>query len=260
MPRMSFDFISVPHRAKKPRETGITMVLDNGLGLTSATDLAETAGEYVDIMKLGWGTSKLFSEEKLSEKVRAYHSADILVSTGGTFSEIAFAQKKTEKFLDYAKKIGFDIIEISNGVVPMNSTQKADYIRAAASKGFRIVTEVGKKSPKEDARLTVEQRVNETMNDLKAGAWKVIMEARASGKLGIYDSSGEVREDMVGSIVKEVKPENLLFEAPMKKQQIWLIKHFSVDVNLGNIKHDDIIPLETLRLGLRGDTLPWFHL
>lgn len=251
---MAFDIIEILTRSEKPRQKGITMVLDKGLGLYQAEDLMEAA-PYIDIIKLGWGTPRLFSEQLIRKKVALYKKNDIYVGNGGTFFEIAYTQKKTDAFFAYARDIGFNLLEISNGVIPLSASDKAEVIRHAKKMGFLVISEVGKKEPDEDRKLTVQERIAEAQSDLKAGAGQVIIEAREGGKsLGIYDEAGGVREDIANSLAQEIGLEKIMFEAPEKNQQAYLIVHFGPDVNLGNIRPDEVIPLETLRRGIRGDT------
>ena len=252
--KMAFDIIEILTRSEKPRQKGLTMVLDKGLGLYQAEDLMEAA-PYIDIIKLGWGTPRLFSEQLIRKKVALYKKNDIYVGNGGTFFEIAYTQKKTDAFFAYARDIGFNLLEISNGVIPLSASDKAEVIRHAKKMGFLVISEVGKKEPVEDRKLTVQERIAEAQSDLKAGAGHVIIEAREGGKsLGIYDEAGGVREDIANSLAQEIGLEKIMFEAPEKNQQAYLIVHFGTDVNLGNIRPDEVIPLETLRRGIRGDT------
>jgi phosphosulfolactate synthase len=230
------------------------MVLDKGLGLHQAEDLMEAA-PYIDIVKLGWGTSRLFSEKVIRAKVELYKKHNIYVGNGGTFFEIAHTQGKTEQFFNYCREIGFNLIEISNGSISLSSQTKSEAIRLARSMGCRVISEVGKKEPLEDDKLTIEERIAEAQSDLQAGASQVIIEAREGGKsLGIYDDKGGVKEHMAQTLVDAIGIDNIMFEAPEKSQQTYLILHFGTDVNLGNIRTDDVIPLETLRCGIRGDT------
>jgi phosphosulfolactate synthase len=252
--KQAFELIKIPVRSEKPRTRGLTMVLDKGLGLHQAEDLMETA-PYIDIVKLGWGTSRLFSEKTIRTKVSLYKKHNIYVGTGGTFFEIAHTQKKAEQFFDYCRELGFNLIEISNGSISLSPQAKSESISLARTMGFMVISEVGKKEPLEDDKLTIEERITEAQSDLHAGASQVIIEAREGGKsLGIYDDRGSVKEDMAQMLVKAIGVENIMFEAPEKSQQTYLILHFGTDVNLGNIRTDDVIPLETLRCGIRGDT------
>jgi phosphosulfolactate synthase len=252
--KQSFELITIPARSEKPRTKGLTMVLDKGLGLNQARDLMEAA-LYIDIIKLGWGTSRLFSEKLIHEKIALYKKHDIHVGTGGTFFEIAHTQGVTEQFFNYTRELGFNLIEISNGTILLSPEIKAAAIMLAHTMGFMVISEVGKKEPLEDHKLTLKERIKEAQSDLKAGAAQVIIEAREGGKsLGIYDDQGVVKEAMAETLVKSIGVENIMFEAPEKSQQTYLILHFGPDVNLGNIRPDDVIPLETLRRGIRGDT------
>lgn len=252
--KQAFEFIPILARSKKPRIRGVTMVLDKGLGMNQAEDLMEAA-PYIDIIKLGWGTSRLFSEKLIRAKVALYKSHDIAVGTGGTLFEIAYSRGATEQFFNHTWELGFNLIEISNGSIMLSYADKTAAIRQARTRGFTVISEVGKKDPREDHKLTVAQRVEEAQHDLQAGAFQVIIEARESGKdLGIYDDKGGVKEEMTQDLVRALGIENIMFEAPEKSQQAYLILHFGIEVNLGNIRSDDVIPLETLRRGIRGDT------
>jgi phosphosulfolactate synthase len=252
--KKAFEILGLLARSEKPRGNGLTMVLDKGLGLYQANDLMEAA-PYIDIIKLGWGTPRLFSEELIRKKIDLYKNNDIAVCNGGTFYEIACIQDKTDAFFDYAHEIGFNLIEISNGVISLSAEQKAEAIKCARDKGFTVISEVGKKEPLEDSKLSFQERIAEVRSDLFAGASHVIIEAREAGKsLGIYDDRGGVKEDLAQSLVREIGCDKIMFEAPEKNQQAYLVLHFGPDVNLGNIRPDDVIPLETLRRGIRGDT------
>lgn len=252
----SFEMIAITSREEKPRARGLTSVLDKGLGYYAALDLVEQAVEYIDIIKLGWGTARLIAEETNKKKIALFTGNGILVCNGGTFLEIAHQQGKVGEFLQAARRIGLDVIEVSNGVVSMGKEAKGKLISEARSMGFDVLSEVGKKDPGEDARLTMAERIEEAKRDMEAGASKIIIEAREGGKgLGIYDDRGGVKDDMVASLVEAIGVDNIIFEAPEKSQQTHLILNLGINVNLGNIRPDDVIPLETLRRGLRGDTL-----
>ncbi len=230
------------------------MVLDKGLGMNQAEDLMEAA-PYIDIIKLGWGTSRLFPEDLIRAKVALYKRHDIWVCTGGTLFEIAHSRGVTEQFFHHTGELGFNLVEISNGSIMLSYKDKAAAIRLARNRGFEVISEVGKKDPCEDHKLTLAERIEEARHDLQAGACQVIIEARESGKdLGIYDDTGGVKEDMALELVRALGVEKIMFEAPEKSQQTYLILHFGNEVNLGNIRSDDVIPLETLRRGIRGDT------
>jgi len=252
--KRAFDIIEIIERAEKPRTKGLTMVLDKGLGIYRVQDLILDA-PYIDIIKLGWATPRLFCEDIIRKKIELYRKHDIVVGNGGTLLEIAHQQGKIKQFLDYCQEIGLELIEVSNGIIPISTDEKADIIRRANSMGFYVISEVGKKDPAEDRKLSLKDRITEAQSDLDAGAHYVIIEARESGKdLGVYDDKGGLKEDMAKKLVKEIGIENIMFEAPEKSQQAGLILLFGSDVNLGNIKSEDVIPLETLRRGIRGDT------
>jgi phosphosulfolactate synthase len=250
----AFGVLSILKREEKPRDVGLTMVLDKGLGHNAARDLM-VAADYIDIIKFGWGTPMLYSEEALKEKIRVYKDHGILVSNGGTLLEIAYNEDKTDEFLECTHKMDFDLIEISDGSIDIKRPERKRLIEKALNMGFKVFTEVGKKEPKEDAKITIEERIDIARSDLDAGSDRVIIEAREGGRsIGIYDDEGDVKEKMARRLVDEIGLDKILFEAPDKSQQVYLILNFGRDVNLGNIKPEDVIPLETLRRGLRGDT------
>jgi len=256
MTRKAFEIIDVVNRAEKPRDVGLTMVLDKGLGYHAAQDLMEYASEYIDIIKLGWGTHRLCSEEIVKRKIQLYTDNSILVSNGGTLFEIAYLQRKIDEFFEYARQVGLSSIEISDGSIRISREERSEIIRKCKNMGFEVFTEVGKKDPLEDAGLTIDYRLKEAKSDLDAGATKVIMEARESGKgIGVYDKEGKIKEGMVQKLTEGIVLKSIMFEAPEKSQQVYLILILGPEVNLGNIKPEDVIPLETLRRGLRGDTL-----
>ncbi len=251
-----FAMITIPPREEKPRVRGITSVLDKGLGYYAAMDMVEQAAEYIDLVKLGWGTARLIPEAVIKKKIALFTGSAISVCNGGTFLEIAYQQGKTREFFESAHRIGLNVIEVSNGVVPIGGEAKQKLIADARSRGFEVVSEIGRKDPREDARLSMEERIKEATCDMAAGASKIIIEAREGGKgLGIYDDRGNVKGDMVTSLVDAIGPDTIIFEAPEKSQQTHLILTLGGNANLGNIRPDDVIPLETLRRGLRGDTL-----
>ena len=251
----AFNFIEISPRTNKPRTKGLTMFLDKGLGLNQSKDLMQAAS-YIDIIKLGWATPRLLLERDILAKIALYKENDILVGNGGTFLEIAYKQNRVDDFFNYCRDIGMGLIEVSNGVMPMTFKEKAGIIHKANQMGFYVISEVGKKDPAEDRKLSLEDRVKEAKNDLSAGAHYVIIEAREAGKdIGVFDDRGSLKEDMAKNLMNKIGFENIMFEAPEKSQQARLILLFGADVNLGNIRPEDVIPLETLRRGIRGDTL-----
>lgn len=247
-------FLSLPERSAKPRFVGLTHVLDKGRTVESTRSLLATAGGYIDVWKFGWGTAYL--DLGLSEKLALLKAHDVRTCLGGTLLEISWAQGKALECLDWAAGVGFDSVEISRGVAPMNPDDKRDLIRRAAEM-FVVLSEVGSKDPAET--LTAAQWTLEVAGDLDAGARWVVTESRESGTVGIYRDDGSVREEIVAAAVRGGGVDKLLFEAPRKDQQAWLIREFGSDVNLANIAGEDVLGLETLRLGLRADTydLSW---
>jgi len=242
-------------RSRKPRETGITMILDKGLGIGATRDLTETAAPYIDLVKFSFGTSAFYSEKVCKEKVRIMRDADVHVMPGGTFLEVAVWKGKYDAYLERAKELGFDAIEVSDGTIEMDAATREAAIRKAVEAGFLVISEVGKKDPKEQVPVSLMHEL--IAKDLETGSFKVIVEAREAGKgVGVFDRDGKVKEDEVTDIVDGVEDADaLIWEAPIKNQQQYLILRFGTNVSLGNIPPADILALEALRQGLRGDTL-----
>lgn len=243
------NFLDLPKRPPKPRETGITHVIDRGMGIRAVRDMLETASDYIDIVKLGWGTG--YITQNLLDKLKVYSEFNIRVCLGGTLTEAAILQNKLYLLTSELMEHNIKYIEMSTGVLNIGHDDKAGFI-VGLKNNFVVLSEVGKK---DDSDTNPDKWIAEIQSDLAAGAWKVILEARESGTIGLYNPTGYPREAFIDRIVKEVSLNNLIFEAPKKYQQAWLIKKFGPNVNLGNIAPDDVIPLETLRLGLRADTL-----
>ncbi|MDD5960021.1 phosphosulfolactate synthase [Methanobrevibacter wolinii] len=252
----AFNFL-LNERESKPRNKGITMVLDKGLGYDTAKCLMEIAGDYVDYLKFGWGTTVVQSEKIVKAKVKMYKKYNIQPYTGGTLFELAYLENKIPEFFEEAKRLGFETIEISNGSTNLPYDEKIDYIKQAKDYGFNVLSEVGKKNPSLDKEISLEDRVKYMNAELEAGSTKVIVEAREGGKnIGIYDENSNVKEDEVDYILNNVSnPDDIIWEAPKKDQQVYFILKLGSDANLGNISTDEIISLETIRRGLRGDTL-----
>jgi phosphosulfolactate synthase len=244
------DFLGLPMRPSKPRERGLTHVIDKGLTLAEVEGMFETAGEFVDIVKLGWGTS--YVTRNLAEKVKLYQSYDTPVMCGGTLLEAAVARGRVEEFKRWTRSHGFTHVEVSDGTLRMERESKQALISALAEE-FVVLSEVGSKD--QDQIFAPYQWVAWIREEIEAGAWKVITEARETGTAGIFRSTGEVRSGLIDEIVHEIPLDNLLFETPQQEQQAWFIRHLGPDVNLGNIPPEEVIPLETLRLGLRSHTL-----
>lgn len=243
-------FLSLPDRPPRPRETGITHVIDKGLSLSMVEGILEASGDSIDIVKLGWGTA--YVTRNLRAKIALYESADIPVVLGGTFWEVCWAQNKLDDWKRWVTDLGLRHVEISDGTITLPHDIKLEHIRALAQ-DFVVLSEVGSKDL---ATVIAPYRWVELIEaEMRAGAWKVITEARETGTAGIFRGDGEVRMGLIDEIVHAVDPDRLLFEAPQKAQQVWFIRKFGPNVNLGNIPPDEVIPLETLRLGLRADTL-----
>jgi phosphosulfolactate synthase len=229
---------------------GFTHVIDKGLGPRAWEDVLETSGAYIDIVKLGWGTA--YVTQNLQRKLEVLRAAEKPVVLGGTFLEAVIAQDKVDEYKSWLEELGLRHVEVSDGVIDLPRERKLELI-AELARDFTVLSEVGSKDA--DVVFAPYQWVEWIKEELAAGAWKVITEGREGGTAGIYRPSGEMRTGLVDEIVHEVPIADLVFEAPTKSSQAWLIKHFGPSVNLGNIPPDEVIALETLRLGLRGDTL-----
>lgn len=250
----AFNFLS-KDRLKHPEE-GITMMLDKGMGPNMVEDFLEISAPYVDLAKFGWGTSAVHDKELIKYKVDTYVSNNIIPYPGGTLLELAYTMGKFDEFLVEADEIGFKAIEISDGTVNITQDERARIIEEVKDAGFIALTEVGKKDPKKDHNYTPQDRVNLIMQDLESGADKVIIEAREGGKdLGIFNHDGNVIEETIQFMMDNLDSKKLIWEAPQKNQQVYLILKIGSNVNLGNIAPEEITSLETMRRGLRGDTL-----
>ena len=247
---MNFDLPFIPERPQKPRESGLTMVMDKGLSLRQAEDLCEVASEYTDFVKLGFGTGLL--TPGLKEKIKIYKEAGIKPYFGGTLFEAFIARNMLDDYKKFISESGVETVEVSDGVLPIEQDKKCEYI-ANLSKDFLVFSEVGTKLRGKE--ISNQEWVSWMQNELAAGAWKVIAEARESGNMGIYNEDGSANCNLVMDIKKEIDTNYILWEAPLKSQQVWFIKLLGANVNLGNICPTEPIALETLRRGLRGDTL-----
>jgi phosphosulfolactate synthase len=227
---------------------GLTHVLDKGLGPRAWEDVLEVAGDYISIVKLGWGTAAVTAN--LDRKLDVLRGKPVVV--GGTYFEAVYAKDRLDDYKQWLRELGLTHVEISDGTIEIPRDRKLELI-ADFARDFTVLSEVGSKDA--SVEYTADQWVQWLQEELDAGAWKVITEAREGGTAGIFDSSGGMRTDLIGDIALAVGPANVVFEAPTKAAQTWFIKQFGPSVNLGNIPPDEVIPLETLRLGLRGDTL-----
>jgi len=239
----------MPERPSKPRNSGLTMVMDKGLSIREAEDFMSVGSEYTDFVKLGFGTSLI--TPGFEKKIAIYKKAGATPYFGGTLFEAFIVRNMFREFVEFLDKNEIDLVEVSDGSYDIDHNLKLEYISKLAERGT-VISEVGSK--KKDVVYSPEQWVAMMKSELKAGSVKVIAEARESGTTGIYNEDGSINNKIITGISEHVKLENVIWEAPLKSQQAWFIKHFGANVNLGNIAPNEIIALETLRLGLRGDT------
>ncbi len=230
-------------------------MIDRGLSVAEVEGLIEVAGDAVDIVKLGWGTALVSGN--LRAKLDRYAAHGIPVVLGGTLTELAIRQGRVEGLIAWLRELGLRHVEVSDGTIALDPRVKRELIEELAGE-FTVLAEVGSKDA--DFIMAPYVWVEQIESDLRAGAWKVIAEARESGTAGIYRATGEVRTGLIDEIVHAVEPEHLIFEAPLREQQVWLLKQFGTECNLGNIAPADVLSLETLRLGLRSDTVERFAL
>jgi phosphosulfolactate synthase len=244
-----FDISHLPDRTSKPRSNGLTMVMDKGLSLRGAEDLIETGRELVDLLKLGFGTSLV--TPGIADKVKLYRDAGFDVYCGGTLFEAFHIRNELDKYLKFIDKLGIECLEVSDGSMVIPHDEKCELINRL-SKDFKVLSEVGSKE--EGILISPAKWIRMMSNELQAGSFKVIAEARESGNVGIYRPNGSAHVQLVRRILANVALEDILWEAPKKPQQVWFLRQFGANVNLGNIGPADLIPLECLRMGLRGDT------
>jgi len=251
-------FFPAKERIQKPRDTGVTMVIDKGTGLVETKDLLEISSSYIDFIKFGFGTSALYPPEILEEKVHLIQSFGVDVYPGGTFLEVAILQDKMEQYLNRIKNIGFTAIEVSDGTILMTEEIRRQAISFAAGLDLKILTEVGKKDSSK--RLTPSQLVDQIKKDFENGARFVIVEGRDSGiNAGLYDHKGQFIQDEFEELISLLGDQKrIIWEAPLKSQQQELIKKFGPNVSLGNIPPHEVFSLEALRVGLRSDTFAHF--
>jgi phosphosulfolactate synthase len=247
----SFDgFLDVPPRSPKPRAQGLTHVIDKGLNLRDIEGLFDTAGEYVDVVKLGWGTS--YVTRNLEKKIALYRSFETPVVCGGTLFEAVIGRDKLDEYRAWLEHNRFSHVEVSDGTIDIPRERKLELIEELA-KDFVVMSEVGSKDS--EVVYAPYQWVEWMREELEAGAWKVITESRETGTAGVFRPTGEIRTGLIDEIVHEIALGDIIFEAPTKASQAWFVRRFGPEVNLGNIPPEEVIPLETLRLGLRADTL-----
>lgn len=245
----NFTLPFVPTREEKPRKEGITMMMDKGLSLRETEAFIEGSGHLTDIVKFGFGTSAVVPN--LEEKIKLYKEANIRPYFGGTLFEIFYARNMFDDYLRLLDKYNLDLAEISDGSIIINHDEKCELIRKMA-KNRTVLSEVGSK----DSGIIISPNkwIKMMSMELEAGSWKVIAEGREAGNVGVFRPNGTAHTFLINKIIAKVNPNDILWEAPIKNQQVWFIKLFGANVNLGNIAPNEMIPLECLRLGLRGDT------
>lgn len=239
----------MPERPAKPRNSGITMVMDKGLSIREAEDFMSVGSEYTDFVKLGFGTSLI--TPGFERKIALYKKSGVIPYFGGTLFEAFIVRNMFREYIEFLDKHEIDLVEVSDGSFDIEHKRKLEYISRLSERGT-VISEVGSK--KKDVVYSPDEWVDMMKAELNAGSVKVIAEARESGTTGIYNEDGSINNKIISAIAEQVKLENVIWEAPLKSQQAWFIKHFGANVNLGNIAPNEIIPLESLRLGLRGDT------
>jgi len=250
---MNYILKNIPERTQKPRVNGLTMVMDKGLSVREVEDFLEVAGPHSDIIKLGWSTS--YVTPNLERKLKVYKDAGIPVYFGGTLFEAFIIRNQFDDYRRILDKYGMELAEVSDGSIEIAHEEKCDYIRKL-SEQVTVISEVGSKDA---AKILAPYKwINLMRAEIEAGAWKVIAEAREAGNVGIFRDSGEVRQGLIDEILTQIPAESIIWEAPQKAQQVWFIKLIGSNINLGNIAPADVIPVETLRLGLRSDTFDHF--
>lgn len=246
---MNFELPFIPQRSEKPRNKGVTMMMDKGLSLLDVESFIQANASLTDIVKFGFGTAYVTND--LEKKLQMYREAGIRPYFGGTLFEVFYARNKVEDYLRLLDKFQMDLVEISDGSIIINHDEKCELIRRMA-KDRTVLSEVGSKDS--GILISPARWIKMMSKELEAGSWKVIAEGREAGNVGVFRPNGTAHTFLINKIIAKVKPEDILWEAPIKNQQVWFIKLFGAEVNLGNIAPNDMIPLECLRLGLRGDT------
>jgi phosphosulfolactate synthase len=246
---MNFEINHIPERTSGDRSYGLTMMMDKGLSLKEAEHFIESSAPYTDLVKFGFGTALITRD--LKEKVNLYQSAGLKPYFGGTLFEMFFVRGQFDDYRRFVDESGLKNVEVSDGTIKMDREEKLDCIRTLA-KDYQVLSEIGTKV--KGAELPNHVWVSSMKTELQAGAWKVIAEARESGTIGIYDSEGKANQELIDDIMKEISVNDVLWEAPNKAQQTMFIKMIGANVNLGNIAPYEVVSLEALRCGLRGDT------
>ena len=246
---MNFNFKNIPERTEKPREDGITMVIDKGSSIQECKNLIESSSKFIDFIKFGWTTSNFATN--LKEKLKLFRDANINVYFGGTLFEAFAIRNQIDDYIKILNEYDLKYAEVSDGSISIPHKKKCEYIEKLANY-VTVFSEIGSKDEKKI--IPPYKWIRQMRAELNAGSWKVIGEARESGSVGLFRSSGEVRQGLVEEILTEIPTEKILWEAPLKSQQVWFVKLLGQNVNLGNISGNEVISLETIRVGLRGDT------
>lgn len=250
---MNYTLKNLPERTVKPRQLGFTMAMDKGMSVRQAEDFMSVAADHVDIVKLGWATS--YVTPRLKEKIQVYTEAGVPCYFGGTLFEAFIIRDQFDDYRKLIDKYGVKYAEVSDGSIDLDHDKKCGYIEQL-TKQVTVLSEVGSKDA--DKIIPPYKWIELMQKELEAGAWKVIGEAREGGNVGLFRGTGEVRSGLVQEILTKIPFEKIIWEAPQKAQQVWFIKLLGANVNLGNIAPEEVIPLETIRLGLRGDTFLHF--
>ncbi|MEI7596563.1 MAG: phosphosulfolactate synthase [Bacteroidota bacterium] len=250
---MNFKLPYMPERAEKPRNNGLTMMMDKGLSIRETEDLVSASADFIDLAKMGFGTSMITNN--LEKKIQIYKEANIKPYFGGTLFEAFAARNLLKDYIKYNEKYKMEYVEVSDGCMKMNTDEKLEFIHKL-SKHFTVLSEVGSKEA--GIMISPARWIKMMQEELKAGSWKVIAEARESGNVGIYRPNGNAHVSLVNKILNKINQDDIIWETPHKPQAVWFIKLLGANVNLGNIGSNEVIPTETLRLGLRGDTFLTF--
>ncbi len=247
---MNYHIPNLPSRLPKPRNHGITMMMDKGLSVKEAEEFVKSSGEFTDFVKLGFGTALITRE--LDAKLQVYREGNVRPYFGGTLFEVFYLRKMFDQYREFISRYKLDLVEVSDGTISMPHDDKLRCIEILAG-DVQVLSEVGSKLA--GVNIPVEEWVSMMKTELQAGAWKVIAEARESGTIGIYNADGSANIQLISDITDNIDPQNVIWEAPLKNQQVYFIKMLGANVNLGNIAPGEMVALEALRLGLRGDTI-----
>ncbi len=251
---MNFPLAQLPERTQSPRSYGLNMVMDKGMGVTEIKNFLSVAHPYIDFIKLGFGTAHV--TPNLQEKIDVYKEQGISVYFGGTLFEAFLVRKQLDDYIKSMRSYGIEVVEVSDGSISIPHEEKCSYIKRLVDEGFTVLSEVGSKDA---AHIMAPYKWIEQMTaELEAGSSYVIAEAREAGNIGIYRGTGEVREGLVQEILTKIPSEKIIWEAPQKAQQLYFLNLLGCNANLGNIAPNEIIPLEAMRIGLRGDTFSMF--